>query len=73
MKKRYGASFAIVTAAVLLGSLPLPAHNGHDHGQRTANTARDGIALAESGAGQASRSSYFNTSLGEYRWRRGQR
>ena len=48
--KRYGASFAIVTAAVLLGSLPLAAHNDHDHGQKTASTARDGIALAQSEA-----------------------
>ena len=50
--KRYGASFAIVTAAILLGRLPLPAHNGHDHGRRNnpANTARDGIAFAQSGA-----------------------
>jgi len=50
--KRYGASFVIVTAAVLLGSLPLAAHNGHDHGQKnnTASTAREGIPLAQSGA-----------------------
>ena len=50
--KRYGASFAIITAVVLLRSLPLPAHNGHDHGRKnnTASTARDGIALAQSGA-----------------------
>jgi plastocyanin len=46
------ASLAILTTSVLLGSLGVRAHDGHDHSQKNNNSsaAPGGITLSQSGA-----------------------